>query len=112
MLAMEAPLQGRYRLGKSLGSGSHGHALLATRIPDNQAVVIKQVSCQLSVHAVSKKEQGLSISYLPPLQVDTEFMTEKEKQSAINEVKVMNELDHLNVVKHYEYFEQVCRRWS
>jgi hypothetical protein len=36
-------------------------------------------------------------------------MTEKEKQNAINEVKVMNELDHLNVIRYHEYFEQVSR---
>jgi hypothetical protein len=45
---METALAARYCLGKSLGSGSHGCAVLATRIADGQAVVIKQVKCSLA----------------------------------------------------------------
>ena len=73
-----------YRLRDVIGSGSYGQAVLAERVDDGELVCVKQI--RLS------------------------GMCEREQQEAMNEVKMLSQFDHLNIVQCMEAFIEVSAR--
>ena len=63
-------------LGKVIGTGAHGCALLATRIEDNEEVVVKQIRL--------------------------DGMDDRARQEALKEVRLLHQFDHVNIVHYYE----------
>ena len=67
-----------YKIIKLLGEGSYGKAFLCTDKTDNSQCVIKQINIQ--------------------------NMNEKDKQDTLNEAKILEKLDHPNIIKFKEVF--------
>ena len=67
-----------YKIIKLLGEGSYGKAFLCTDKSDNSQCVIKQINIQ--------------------------NMNEKDKQDTLNEAKILEKLDHPNIIKFKEVF--------
>ena len=69
-----------YSLGCTIGAGAFGKAVLATRKDNAEQVVVKQIRIA--------------------------DLTDKEKEEAINEVRVLATFDHLNIIKYKECIVQ------
>ena len=67
-----------YKIIKLLGEGSYGKAFLCINRMDNSQCVIKQINIQ--------------------------NMSEKDKQDTLNEAKILEKLDHPNIIKFKEVF--------
>ena len=65
-----------YELGRVIGQGAHGAAILAIRLEDNEEVVVKQIRL--------------------------DGMDERGRQEALKEVKLLSQFDHVNIVHYYE----------
>lgn len=76
-----APLRNAYQLGKVIGRGSFGVVLVAERKSDGMKVVIKQIRI---------KE-----------------LSEKEREEALNEVKLLAQFHHVNIIQYYECIIEV-----
>lgn len=63
---------------KVVGRGSHGLVSLCRNLKDNRLVIIKEVH--------------------------VEHLTEQEKESTLNEVKVLSRLNHPNIIAYYDNF--------
>ncbi|GLC55209.1 hypothetical protein PLESTB_000959900 [Pleodorina starrii] len=72
----ERPVSERYILGDEIGCGSYGRAVLATRIEDGLSVVVKQIRLF--------------------------EMDEKARMDTLNEVKVLAQFNHVNIVHYHE----------
>jgi NIMA (never in mitosis gene a)-related kinase len=80
--ATTGSLAERYILGRVLGTGSSGRAVLAKRRDTGDVVVVKQVK----------------LSDLSP----------KERLEAINEARVLSQMDHPNIIHYHECILEVC----
>ena len=67
-----------YKIIKLLGTGSYGKAFLCTNRVDNSQCVVKQINIQ--------------------------NMSEKDKQETLNEARILEKLDHPNIIKFKEVF--------
>lgn len=76
------PVSSKYTLCKEIGKGSFGVALLAYRKSDNQQVVNKQIRI---------KE-----------------LSDRERQEAINEVQLLSQFSHVNIIQYHECIVEVC----
>jgi serine/threonine protein kinase len=65
-----------YQLGRVIGQGAHGAAILATRIEDSEEVVVKQIRL--------------------------DGMDAKAREEALKEVRLLHQFDHVNIVHYYE----------
>eukprot|EP00178_Gracilaria_changii_P009440 TRINITY_DN2762_c0_g1_i1.p1 TRINITY_DN2762_c0_g1~~TRINITY_DN2762_c0_g1_i1.p1 ORF type:complete len:258 (-),score=46.40 TRINITY_DN2762_c0_g1_i1:159-932(-) len=72
-----------YRIGKMLGSGAFGEVRMC---------VHRETGAQRAVKVLRKSH-----------------MDEEEKKMLFNEINILRELDHPNIVKMYEYFEDEKR---
>ena len=79
----EGTLRDQYKIGKVLGEGAFGEVRLCTHRFSNEKRAVK----------VLKKET----------------MDEEETKSMLNEIQILKNLDHPNIVKIYEYFEDSKR---
>lgn len=73
-------LQAEYEVLKTIGRGTYGKVLLARRRCDDQALVIKQV--------------------------DLRGLDEHEKESALNEVALLANFDHINIIHYHACFTE------
>ncbi|KAJ8328361.1 hypothetical protein O5D80_003719 [Batrachochytrium dendrobatidis] len=71
----------KYTKVKVVGRGAHGMAILCRRKQDNSSVVIKELF--------------------------TSSMSEDEKQTSLNEIKVLTILRHPNIISYYDSFTGV-----
>ena len=76
-------LRDMYKVGKVLGEGAYGEVRICTHRDTKQKRAVK----------VLKKE----------------IMTSGDQQTMINEISILRKLDHPNIVKIYEYFEDPKR---
>ena len=65
-----------YDLVRTIGQGAHGCAILATRLGDGEPVVVKQIRL--------------------------DALEEKARQEALQEVKLLAQFDHVNIIHYYE----------
>ena len=79
----EGKIIDHYRVGKRLGQGAFGEV---------RRVVHIETGDQRAVKVISKQS-----------------MSEHEQQTLYNEINILKNLDHPNVVKVYEYFEDEKR---
>lgn len=73
-------LQAEYEVLKTIGRGTYGKVLLARRKCDDQVLVIKQV--------------------------DLRGLDEHEKESALNEVALLANFDHINIIHYHACFTE------
>ena len=79
MSANDGKLKDYYRVGKSLGSGTFGEV---------RVCVHKESGAQRAVKLLRKAH-----------------MDEDERQMFFNEINILKDLDHPNILKMYEFFE-------
>ena len=79
----EGTLRDIYKIGKVLGGGAFGEVRLCTHRVTNEKRAVK----------VLKKEN----------------MDEAEMATMLNEINILKGIDHTNIVKIYEYFEDAKR---
>lgn len=79
----EGTLRDTYKIGKVLGEGAFGEVRLCT-------------------HRETKEKRAVKV-------LKKENMDEAEKASMINEINILRNLDHPNIVKIFEYFEDEKR---
>ena len=79
----EGTLRDQYKIGKVLGEGAFGEVRLCTHRVTNEKRAVK----------VLKKEN----------------MDEAETATMLNEINILKGIDHPNIVKIYEYFEDAKR---
>ena len=79
----EGTLRDVYKIGQQLGEGAFGEVRKCTHRETKEVRAVK----------VLKKES----------------MDQSEKESMLNEIKILKSLDHPNIVKIYEYFEDEKR---
>ena len=72
----EEPLSNKYELGAVVGIGSFGTAFLATRLADGEKVVVKQIKLA--------------------------ELDDRGRQEALQEVRVLAQLDHVNIIHYIE----------
>ena len=73
-------LHAEYEVLKTIGRGTYGKALLARRIADNGILVIKQV--------------------------DLRDLADHEKKAALNEVALLANFDHINIIRYHTCFTE------
>ena len=73
-------LQAEYEVLKTIGRGTYGKALLARRIADGNILVIKQV--------------------------DLRDLAGHEKKAALNEVALLANFDHINIIRYHTCFTE------
>jgi calcium-dependent protein kinase len=79
----EGTLRDIYKIGKVLGEGAFGEVRLCT-------------------HRETKEKRAVKV-------LKKENMDAAEKQTMLNEINTLRELDHPNIVKIFEYFEDEKR---
>ena len=79
----EGSLRDQYKIGSKLGEGAFGEVRLCT-------------------HRVSHEQRAVKV-------LKKETMDEEEMKSMLNEIQILKNLDHPNIVKIYEYFEDSKR---
>ena len=72
-------LYDNYQVGKTIGKGAFGEVFLCTHYETKEQRAVKWV----------KKE----------------YLNEKETQAIVNEINVLKSLDHPNIVRIYEFFD-------
>ena len=73
-------LHAQYNLLKTIGRGTYGRALLVSRKSDGKLLVIKQV--------------------------DLSELEAQEKAAALNEVAVLSQFDHVNIIRYHTCFTE------
>lgn len=66
----------RYKIVRAIGHGAFGEALLGRRLEDGLEVVVKRVRIT--------------------------DLSDKEREGAINEVKLLSQFHHSNIIRYYE----------
>ena len=69
-----------YEVLKTIGRGTYGKAMLARRRIDDKVLVIKQV--------------------------DLRDLTEHERSAALNEVALLANFDHINIIRYHDCFTE------
>lgn len=72
----EHPIESNYELQGTIGVGSYGKAVVATRKLDNEKVIVKQILLS---------------------EVD-----DKIRQEALREAQLLAQFDHVNIIHYYE----------
>ncbi|KPA80682.1 putative serine/threonine-protein kinase putativeprotein kinase [Leptomonas pyrrhocoris] len=81
--AMESEVfRNKYRRIKSIGRGSFGEAVLVRSKADGKRYVAKAI--------------------------DSTSMTSKEKRDVQNEIRILSAVDHPNIIRYHEHFEDGC----
>ena len=72
-----------YKIGRKLGEGSYGEVRLAT-------------------HRQSKSKRAVKV-------IKKDFMNTDEQTKLINEINILKEMDHPNILPIFEYFSDPLR---
>jgi len=73
-------LRDNYKIGKKLGEGGFGEVRLCKHMPTGESRAVKYL----------KKD----------------MLTHEDKELILNEVRILGEMDHPNIVKLYEFYEE------
>ena len=85
----------KYSIVRMAGRGAYGTVYLARRNTDGKEVIIYPsfFSIKSSLQVILK-------------QIPVDMMSTADRQSILNEIKVLAMLNHPNVIEHYENFLQ------
>jgi len=102
-LAQNTTLQGgKYRIERVLGQGGFGITYLATQVSSNRKVAIKELFIGGKGQAINKRRGNRVVV----TNSANRFFFLQQKEKFIKEAKRLEILDHPNIIKVHEYFEE------
>ena len=85
----------KYSIVRMAGRGAYGTVYLARRNTDGKEVIII-----VQIHSIKSSLQVIL------KQIPVDMMSTADRQSILNEIKVLAMLNHPNVIEYYENFLQ------